>query len=390
MYLNHPCRLLRLCSLLVLCTLALGGCEMTRESNRIHQARRAANAERAAAEAEAKARLASGDVPAYWTWRDARTYYQHKHAIGEITVNGRPVLVTRFLKTSLWTGNNGDTLLDKYAALRANEGFLHSDLEPGRDGHSAEEDAERFRRPRSSRQCYDTREIPGALSVAFIDVDGVIVNIEELPPNYIVPQCSPRPVHQTLVMRSGWFAANGIQPGDTVTPFKSILVRELPGVLARHEHESAPAPVAWAHWNGWPLAHLTLSEPQKQGSARRERHLIITMPVQAPIKGEQEILARDDGYEAFHDAKLDREEALLAKLRERRQSPLRPWEGVLYPIHQQMYHDLVQSLDPCRCWPRKSSAPVPISKRCPWFCWTTVSLSPDLRTGIRRVHKKTR
>jgi len=120
---------------------------------------------------------------------------------------------------------------------------------------------------------------------------------------------------------------------------------ELPEIIARHEHEPAPTPVAWADWNGWPLAHLTLSGSQNGKSAPNERHLIVTIPPQEPVEGKQEMAARKEG-DLIHEAKLDREEHLLAKLRERRQSPLQPWEGVLYPIHREIYLDLLQSLYP--------------------------------------------
>jgi len=55
--------------------------------------------------------------------------------------------------------------------------------------------------------------------------------------------------------------------------------------------------------------------------------------------------ARKEG-DLIHEARLDREDDLLTKLRERRQSPLQPWEGVLYPIHRELYLDLLQSLYP--------------------------------------------
>lgn len=55
------------------------------------------------------------------------------------------------------------------------------------------------------------------LSVAFIDDDGVIVNIEDMQPRTEIPHCARRPVRYALEMQQGWFAKRGIQPGLRLT-----------------------------------------------------------------------------------------------------------------------------------------------------------------------------
>ncbi len=52
-----------------------------------------------------------------------------------------------------------------------------------------------------------------ALSVAFIDDRGTIVNIEDMEPQTEVSHCAAQPVRYALEMNRGWFAARGIKPG---------------------------------------------------------------------------------------------------------------------------------------------------------------------------------
>jgi uncharacterized membrane protein (UPF0127 family) len=51
------------------------------------------------------------------------------------------------------------------------------------------------------------------LSIAFLDDDGTIVNIEDMQPQTEVSHCSVRPVTLALEMEQGWFAKRGIKPG---------------------------------------------------------------------------------------------------------------------------------------------------------------------------------
>ena len=51
------------------------------------------------------------------------------------------------------------------------------------------------------------------LSVAFIDADGVIVNIEDMKPLTRDAHAAKKPVKYALEMNAGWFAKRGIKPG---------------------------------------------------------------------------------------------------------------------------------------------------------------------------------
>ena len=55
-----------------------------------------------------------------------------------------------------------------------------------------------------------------ALSIAFIDANGTIVNIEDMAPHDERPTWSSVPVLYALEMRKGWFAQKGIAAGARV------------------------------------------------------------------------------------------------------------------------------------------------------------------------------
>lgn len=55
-----------------------------------------------------------------------------------------------------------------------------------------------------------------ALSIAFIDPSGRIVNIEDMAPQTETPHRSAAPSLYALEMKKGWFAERGIGPGDRV------------------------------------------------------------------------------------------------------------------------------------------------------------------------------
>jgi uncharacterized membrane protein (UPF0127 family) len=54
------------------------------------------------------------------------------------------------------------------------------------------------------------------LSVAFIDRDGRVVNIEEMQANTDQVHCARREVPFALEMERGWFSERGLRPGQTV------------------------------------------------------------------------------------------------------------------------------------------------------------------------------
>lgn len=54
------------------------------------------------------------------------------------------------------------------------------------------------------------------LSVAFIDADGKIINIEDMAPNTLNSHCGERLVRYALEMNQGWFRQKGIGPGAEI------------------------------------------------------------------------------------------------------------------------------------------------------------------------------
>lgn len=51
------------------------------------------------------------------------------------------------------------------------------------------------------------------LSVAFIDVNGQIINIEDMQPQTLESHCAKKPVRYALEMNQGWFKQKNIQAG---------------------------------------------------------------------------------------------------------------------------------------------------------------------------------
>lgn len=54
------------------------------------------------------------------------------------------------------------------------------------------------------------------LSVAFIDSDGIITNIEDMKPHTRDSHPAVKPVRYALEMNLGWFAKRGIKPGTKI------------------------------------------------------------------------------------------------------------------------------------------------------------------------------
>ncbi len=51
------------------------------------------------------------------------------------------------------------------------------------------------------------------LSVAFLDAEGAIINIEDMQPQTETNHCARKPARYALEMNLGWFAQRGIKPG---------------------------------------------------------------------------------------------------------------------------------------------------------------------------------
>jgi uncharacterized protein len=70
---------------------------------------------------------------------------------------------------------------------------------------------------RPARYAMWMQNTPLPLSVAFIDADGRIVNIEDMQPHTQNPHQAETPVIYALEMEQGWFDTRGIRPGDRVS-----------------------------------------------------------------------------------------------------------------------------------------------------------------------------
>ena len=65
----------------------------------------------------------------------------------------------------------------------------------------------------ASTQCMWMKNTYIALSVAFLDESGVILNIADMQPQTEQSHCSSGPARYALEMNQGWFAQRGIGPG---------------------------------------------------------------------------------------------------------------------------------------------------------------------------------
>lgn len=54
------------------------------------------------------------------------------------------------------------------------------------------------------------------LSVAFIDADGKIINIEDMQPRSTESHCAKKPARYALEMNQGWFKQKNIKPGTAI------------------------------------------------------------------------------------------------------------------------------------------------------------------------------
>jgi uncharacterized protein len=66
------------------------------------------------------------------------------------------------------------------------------------------------------RHCMWMKNTLIPLSVAFLDRQGRILNIEDMQPHSEDNHCAAHPARYALEMNLGWFAAKGIKPGDSL------------------------------------------------------------------------------------------------------------------------------------------------------------------------------
>jgi uncharacterized membrane protein (UPF0127 family) len=68
-----------------------------------------------------------------------------------------------------------------------------------------------------NRHCMWMRNTFLPLSVAFLDAQGNILNIEDMEPQTENNHCAAKPARYALEMNKGWFAQKGIKPGVKLT-----------------------------------------------------------------------------------------------------------------------------------------------------------------------------
>ncbi len=70
--------------------------------------------------------------------------------------------------------------------------------------------------PLADRHCMWMRNTLIPLSVAFLDAQGRILNIEEMKPETENTHCAAAPARFALEMNGGWFSAKGVQAGQRI------------------------------------------------------------------------------------------------------------------------------------------------------------------------------
>lgn len=71
--------------------------------------------------------------------------------------------------------------------------------------------------PQTERHCMWMRNTFLPLSVAFLDEQGYILNIEEMKPQTEDNHCAAGLARFALEMNSGWFASKGLKPGVRIS-----------------------------------------------------------------------------------------------------------------------------------------------------------------------------
>lgn len=70
--------------------------------------------------------------------------------------------------------------------------------------------------PQLAQHCMWMRNTFLPLSVAFLDDDGVIINIEDMQPQTENNHCARAPARFALEMNLGWFASKGVKSGARI------------------------------------------------------------------------------------------------------------------------------------------------------------------------------
>ncbi|MDR2260909.1 MAG: DUF192 domain-containing protein [Azoarcus sp.] len=79
-----------------------------------------------------------------------------------------------------------------------------------------------FVHPEDTRLCMWMKNTLIPLSVAFLDGEGRILNIEDMAPQSEDSHCALSSARYALEMNKGWFSTHGIKTGDRVEGIKSL------------------------------------------------------------------------------------------------------------------------------------------------------------------------
>lgn len=73
-----------------------------------------------------------------------------------------------------------------------------------------------------ARHCMWMRNTFIPLSVAFVDAEGKILNIEDMTPQTEISHCAAAPARYALEMNKGWFAARGLGAGMQIRGVETL------------------------------------------------------------------------------------------------------------------------------------------------------------------------
>lgn len=76
--------------------------------------------------------------------------------------------------------------------------------------------------PEARAHCMWMKNTLLPLSVAFVDAQGRVINIEDMQPQTTDNHCAAGPARFALEMNLGWFAERGIKAGDTLRGFDRL------------------------------------------------------------------------------------------------------------------------------------------------------------------------
>lgn len=76
--------------------------------------------------------------------------------------------------------------------------------------------------PEAARHCMWMKNTLLPLSVAFLDDEGRIINIEDMEPETLDSHCAAKPARFALEMNRGWFQGKGIKPGARLAGLEKV------------------------------------------------------------------------------------------------------------------------------------------------------------------------